>query len=145
MLALTVGQGLKLVGAGVVAGVVGAAAVTRVIGSLLYDVTPTDPISFAAVIVVLGAVGLLASYLPRAARCASILSPPCGASRSRRADGYSVPMLSTRRVVQRLYRIEVLVAALLLVWCVAGNGSGLAAAQEPEEHDVLKAFDEWET
>ena len=64
VLALTVGQGLKLVAAGVVAGVVGAAAVTRVIGSLLYDVTPTDPISFAAVIVVLGGVGLLASYLP---------------------------------------------------------------------------------
>ena len=64
VLVLTVGQGLKLVGAGVVAGVVGAAAVTRVIGSLLYDVTPTNPISFAAVIVVLGAVGLLASYVP---------------------------------------------------------------------------------
>jgi putative ABC transport system permease protein len=52
------------VAAGVVAGVVGAAAVTRVIGTLLYDVTPTDPISFAAVIVLLGVVGLLASYLP---------------------------------------------------------------------------------
>ena len=64
VLALTVGQGLRLVAAGVVAGLVGALAVTRVIGTLLYDVTPTDPISFAAVIVVLGGVGLLASYLP---------------------------------------------------------------------------------
>ena len=64
VLALTVGQGLRLVAAGIVAGVVGAAAVTRVIGTLLYDVTPTDPISFAAVIFVLGGVGLLASYLP---------------------------------------------------------------------------------
>ena len=50
--------------AGVVAGVAGAAVVTRFIGTLLYDVTPTDPISFAAVIGVLGGVGLLASYLP---------------------------------------------------------------------------------
>jgi putative ABC transport system permease protein len=64
VLALTVGQGLRLVAVGVVAGVVGAAAVTRLIGTLLYDVTPTDPISFAAVIALLGAVGLLASYLP---------------------------------------------------------------------------------
>ena len=64
VLALTVGHGLKLVAAGVVAGVAGAAAVTRFIGTLLYDVTPTDPISFAAVIGVLGGVGLLASYLP---------------------------------------------------------------------------------
>jgi putative ABC transport system permease protein len=64
VLALTVGHGLKLVAAGVVAGVAGAAAVTRFIGTLLYDVTPTDPISFAVVIGVLGGVGLLASYLP---------------------------------------------------------------------------------
>ena len=42
----------------------GSLAVTRVIGTLLYDVTPTNPISFAAVIVLLGGVGLLASYLP---------------------------------------------------------------------------------
>jgi putative ABC transport system permease protein len=64
VLALTVGQGLRLVAAGVVLGVVGAAAITRVIGTLLYDVTPTDPVSFAAVIGVLGGVGLAASYLP---------------------------------------------------------------------------------
>jgi predicted permease len=73
VLALTVGQGLRLVAAGVVLGVVGAAAITRVIGTLLYDVTPTDPVSFAVVIAVLGAVGLLASYLP--ARRAMRINP----------------------------------------------------------------------
>jgi putative ABC transport system permease protein len=64
VLALTVGQGLRLVAIGVGLGLVGAAAVTRLIGTLLYDVTPTDPISFGAVIGLLGGVGLLASYLP---------------------------------------------------------------------------------
>jgi len=32
---------------------------------------------------------------------------------------------------------------LLVVWCVAGNGSGWAAAQAPEGHVALEAFDEW--
>ena len=70
VLKLTVNQGLRLVAIGVVAGVIGAAVVTRVIGSLLYNVTPTDPVSFAAVIILLGSVGFFASYLParRAAR-----------------------------------------------------------------------------
>jgi putative ABC transport system permease protein len=73
VLALTVGQGLRLVAIGVVAGVIGAVGVTRVIETLLYNVTPTDPISFAAVIGVLAAVGFLASYLP--ARRASRIDP----------------------------------------------------------------------
>jgi putative ABC transport system permease protein len=64
VLALTVGHGLRLVAIGVGVGVVAAAGVTRVIGTLLYDVSPTDPVSFAAVIGVLGSVGLLASYIP---------------------------------------------------------------------------------
>jgi predicted permease len=64
VLALTVGHGLRLVAIGVAAGVVAAAGVTRVIGTLLYEVSPTDPVSFAVVIGILGGVGLLASYLP---------------------------------------------------------------------------------
>jgi putative ABC transport system permease protein len=73
VLALTVGHGVRLIAAGVLLGVVGAAAITRVIGTLLYDVTPTDPVSFVAVIAVLGGVGLLASYLP--ARRAMRINP----------------------------------------------------------------------
>ena len=73
MLSLTVGHGLRLVAVGVVVGVIAAAGVTRVIGTLLYDVSPTDPISFAAVIGLLGGVGLLASYIP--ARRAIAIDP----------------------------------------------------------------------
>jgi ABC-type antimicrobial peptide transport system permease subunit len=65
-----VGQGLKLILVGVVVGVAGAVALTRVLSSLLYDVTPTDPVILASVSCVLIAVALLASYIPahRAAR-----------------------------------------------------------------------------
>ena len=52
-------------------------------------------------------------------------------------------MLSTRCVVSRSIASKLCAAALLLMWCVAGNGGGLAAAQEPEGHVALKAFDEW--
>ena len=48
----------------------GASALTRVLGSLLYDVTATDPLTFIAVGALLATVGLAACYLParRAAR-----------------------------------------------------------------------------
>jgi len=64
------GQGLKLILIGVVAGVAGAVVLTRVLSSLLYDVTPTDPVTLVLVSCVLIIVALVASYLParRAAR-----------------------------------------------------------------------------
>jgi putative ABC transport system permease protein len=70
VLRLTLFQGARLIVAGLVLGLIGALAVTRVIGTLLYDVSPADPLSFSVVAVFLLAVGLLASYLParRAAR-----------------------------------------------------------------------------
>ncbi|HZR26372.1 MAG TPA: hypothetical protein VFA59_22440, partial [Vicinamibacterales bacterium] len=51
-------------------GIVLALALTRTIASLLFHVTATDPLTFSAVVVVLGGVALLATYLPahRAAR-----------------------------------------------------------------------------
>jgi putative ABC transport system permease protein len=63
-------QGLKLTLIGVVVGVAGAVALTRVLSSLLYDVTPTDPVTLGMVSCVLVVIALLASYLParRAAR-----------------------------------------------------------------------------
>src|SRR5437867_11492841 len=45
---LIVGHGARLAGIGIVSGVVGAFAVTRVIKTLLYNVTATDPLSFVA-------------------------------------------------------------------------------------------------
>ncbi len=64
-------QGLTLILIGVAVGIAGALAVTRVLSSFLYDVTPTDPLTLLGVSIVLGGIALLASYLP-ARRAASI-------------------------------------------------------------------------
>ena len=63
-------QGLRLTLLGLAVGLAGALAVTRVIRSLLYDVSPTDPLTLAGVAVLLATATLLACYLParRAAR-----------------------------------------------------------------------------
>ncbi len=50
--------------AGGVVGIGLALAVTRIMQSLLYDVSPTDPLTFAAVVATLAAVAWLAGYLP---------------------------------------------------------------------------------
>jgi predicted permease len=64
VLRLIVGQGMALAGVGVLAGVLGALALTRVMATVLYEVRTTDPATFAVVIVVLLGAGLLASWLP---------------------------------------------------------------------------------
>jgi putative ABC transport system permease protein len=70
VLSLVIGQGMKLALAGVVIGIMAALALTRVIRSLLYGVTPTDPATFAVVSLLLVAIALVACWLParRAAR-----------------------------------------------------------------------------
>jgi predicted permease len=70
---LIVTHGAQLAGIGIVCGVIGAAAVTRVVTTLLYNVTATDPLSFAGTAAFLGLVALLASYLP--ARRATAVDP----------------------------------------------------------------------
>ncbi len=70
---MIVQQGLRPVALGLVLGLAAAAAVTRLLGSLLYGVEPLDPLTFAAVIVVLLASALLASYIP--ARRAAQVDP----------------------------------------------------------------------
>ena len=52
---LVVRQGVTLAAVGVVLGLIGAFGITRVIRSLLYNVTPTDPLSFGGVALVPGA------------------------------------------------------------------------------------------
>ena len=73
VLVLIVGQGLRLAAIGVVLGLVGAWGVTRLIGTLLYDVTPTDPVSFGGVALFLTMTAMLASYIP--ARRAMAVDP----------------------------------------------------------------------
>ncbi len=67
---MVLGQGMITVGVGVVIGIVGSAALTRTMRSLLFGVTATDPVTFAGVAILLAGVALLASYIParRAAR-----------------------------------------------------------------------------
>ena len=70
---LIVGQGLRLAGVGILLGMVGAAAITWVIRSILYNVTPTDPVSFGGVALFLTLTAALASYIP--ARRAMAVNP----------------------------------------------------------------------
>ncbi len=64
VLVLIARQAMYLVLGGSVAGVAGALLLSRLMAKLLYGVRPTDPETFAAVAVGLGAVALLACYLP---------------------------------------------------------------------------------
>ncbi len=61
---LVVGDGLLLCLAGLLIGIPGALAATRVLSSFLYDTKPNDPIALAAVSLVLIAVALIAAYVP---------------------------------------------------------------------------------
>lgn len=66
-------QGLGLAGIGLSFGLAGAFVVTRLLESLLFGVTATDPVTFCGVAAILVAVALLASYLP--ARRAATVDP----------------------------------------------------------------------
>jgi len=61
---LVIGRGAQLALAGVVFGIIGAFAFTKVISSLLYGVKATDPITFSGVAFLLVSVALLACYVP---------------------------------------------------------------------------------
>ncbi len=73
VLRLVLGQGLRMALIGVAIGIVGGLGLTRFLSSLLYGVTPADPLTFAAVSAALTAVALLASYVP--ARRATKVDP----------------------------------------------------------------------
>jgi putative ABC transport system permease protein len=70
VLRLIVGQGLALTGAGITLGIAVAIGTTHVLRSLLYNVTPRDPATFAVVIALLTIAAIAASVVPgrRAAR-----------------------------------------------------------------------------
>ena len=71
VLKLVVGQGLKLTLIGIAVGAGGGLVLARFLTSLLYGVTPTDPLTFIAVSLTFAAVALTASYIP-ARRAASV-------------------------------------------------------------------------
>lgn len=73
VLGLVLRQGLKLVALGMAFGLIGAFSLTRVLSNLLYEIKPTDPLTFAGVSVVLLLVALFASWLP--ARRAAKVDP----------------------------------------------------------------------
>src|SRR5580658_3869461 len=64
VLRVIVGHGVRLALLGLSIGVVAAAVVTRWMSNVLFDIKPTDPLTFVAVAVVLGTVAFLASYIP---------------------------------------------------------------------------------
>jgi putative ABC transport system permease protein len=70
---LIVGQGLKLSGIGLAAGLVGALLLTRVMTSMLVGVAPTDPLTYGVMILVFAVIAFAASWVP--ARRAATLDP----------------------------------------------------------------------
>jgi len=73
IVALILRQGLRRTGVGLVIGLGGAFYLSRYLGSLLFEVKPTDPMVFAGVSLLLLLVALLASWLP--ARRAAKVDP----------------------------------------------------------------------
>jgi len=73
LLTLVLAQGMALAAVGLVVGLAGALAMTRLLSTLLFGVSPRDPVTMAAAASILAAVALLACYLP--ARRAAALDP----------------------------------------------------------------------
>ena len=76
---MVIGQGLRLVTVGLGLGLVATLGLSRLLGDILYDVSPTDPLTFAGVGLFLIAVGTLACYVParRAARVDPMVALRC--------------------------------------------------------------------
>jgi len=64
VLRMILARGIAITGAGLVIGVLGALALTRVLSSLLYEVRPVDLMTFAVVSLLLAVTSILASYIP---------------------------------------------------------------------------------
>ena len=73
VLRLILRQGLALSAIGLAIGVAGALAATRALSNMLFSVKPSDPLTYAGVIIMLAAAGLAASYFP--ARRATRIDP----------------------------------------------------------------------
>jgi len=70
---VVLGDGVKVIAAGVALGAAGAFALTNVLTTMLYEVSPTDPTVFATTCAGVGLVALAACYMP--ARSATRVDP----------------------------------------------------------------------
>jgi putative ABC transport system permease protein len=61
---LVLGDGFRVIAGGVVVGLAAAAATSRLLGSMLYGISPADPPTYSAIAVLVAAVALFASYVP---------------------------------------------------------------------------------
>jgi putative ABC transport system permease protein len=59
-----IGRAMRLAGAGIAVGIGASILLTRLMASLLYGVSTTDPLTFAVIAILLSGVSLLASYIP---------------------------------------------------------------------------------
>ena len=64
VLRMVLKDGARMTLTGIVLGVIGALALTRLMGTMLYGVRPTDPLTFVSVAALLGAIAMLACYVP---------------------------------------------------------------------------------
>ncbi len=88
-------QSLRMAATGILVGIAGVWAATRLIRSLLYDVALTDPQTYAAIVALLVAVAVVASWLParRAARTSPMAALQCREGEGLRTSG----MLTAKR------------------------------------------------
>ena len=79
VLALVLRQGMGLTVAGMAIGLAGAFALTRLLEGMLFGVRPTDPLTYVVIIMLLGAVALLACWVParRAAKVDPMVALRC--------------------------------------------------------------------
>jgi putative ABC transport system permease protein len=73
VLKLLLAWALALVAQGVIAGILGSLAITRLLSGFLFGIKSTDPVTFLAVPLLLATIALLASYIP--ARRATKVDP----------------------------------------------------------------------
>jgi putative ABC transport system permease protein len=73
ILRMAIGEGMLLVGVGLGTGILGALILTRYLRTMLFAITPTDPVTFASIAVLLSSVALLACFVP--ARRATQVDP----------------------------------------------------------------------
>src|SRR5690606_19835029 len=91
---MVLGEGARLVAVGLVLGLAGSIALSRLVRSMLYDVAPTDPLVYVVVLVLLSLTAMVASVVPaRRAMRFHPLVPMRAACRAARLTGPAFTLL----------------------------------------------------